>query len=62
MNKMYKPEDYRDFAHTGPQTLAGKFLRSFWTFVLRALGSPFSEATMSCCGIGGRRACRLAAL
>lgn len=36
MNKMYKPEDYRDFAHTGPHTLAGKFLRSFWQPIIRS--------------------------
>jgi len=26
----YTPEDYLDFAHTGPGTLAGRYLRRFW--------------------------------
>lgn len=24
------PEDYKDFVHTGPGTLAGRYLRTFW--------------------------------
>ncbi len=36
MNMVYKPEDYRDFAHVGPGTLAGRFLRSFWQPIIKS--------------------------
>lgn len=32
----YKPEDYRDYAHVGPGTLAGRFLRRFWQPVMKS--------------------------
>src|SRR4051794_4400022 len=32
--------DYTDFAHTGPGTLAGRFLRTFWQPVMRARDLP----------------------
>ena len=31
-----KGEDYRDFVHAGPGTLAGRYLRSFWQPVFKA--------------------------
>ena len=31
-----KPEDYRDYAHVGPGTLAGRFLRRFWQPVMKS--------------------------
>src|SRR5688572_7679497 len=31
-----KMPDYRDFAHTGSGTLAGRYMRSFWQPVYRA--------------------------
>src|SRR6266851_3850666 len=30
------PADYTDFAHTGPGTLAGRYLRRFWQPIYRA--------------------------
>src|SRR5215212_7535669 len=34
-------EDYRDFAHVGPGTLAGRYLRTFWqpVFIAKDLAS-----------------------
>jgi 5,5'-dehydrodivanillate O-demethylase len=32
----YTPSDYTDFVHTGPGTLAGRFMRRFWQPVYRA--------------------------
>ena len=29
-------EIYRDFEHTGPETLAGRYMRTFWQPVYRA--------------------------
>jgi 5,5'-dehydrodivanillate O-demethylase oxygenase subunit len=34
--RTYSGADYTDFAHTGPGTLAGRYLRSFWQPVYRA--------------------------
>lgn len=36
--------DYTDFAHTGPGTLAGRYLRSFWQPVARAQDVPAGRA------------------
>jgi 5,5'-dehydrodivanillate O-demethylase len=36
--------DYTDFAHTGPGTLAGRYLRRFWQPVLRAEDLPPGHA------------------
>ncbi|HEY7062867.1 MAG TPA: Rieske 2Fe-2S domain-containing protein [Chloroflexota bacterium] len=36
--------DYTDFAHTGPGTLAGRYLRRFWQPVLRAEDLPSGHA------------------
>lgn len=33
---MSDPSDYRDFTHTGPGTLAGRYLRTFWQPVYRS--------------------------
>ena len=32
---MEPSQDYNDFVHTGPGTLAGRFLRNFWQPVYR---------------------------
>ncbi len=34
--RTYTKADYTDFAHTGPRTLAGRFMRTFWQPVARA--------------------------
>ena len=34
--RSYTPEDYRDFAHVGPGTLAGRWLRHFWQPVMKS--------------------------
>src|SRR5262245_60715423 len=34
--KSYTKQNYKDFFHTGPGTLAGCFMRSFWQPVYRA--------------------------
>jgi 5,5'-dehydrodivanillate O-demethylase len=36
--------DYTDFAHTGPGTLAGRFMRTFWQPVLRTRDLPAGHA------------------
>jgi 5,5'-dehydrodivanillate O-demethylase len=36
--------DYADFVHTGPNTLAGRYLRSFWQPVYRAQDLPVGRA------------------
>jgi 5,5'-dehydrodivanillate O-demethylase oxygenase subunit len=36
--------DWRDFAHTGPGTLAGRYLRRFWQPVLRGEDLPAGQA------------------
>jgi 5,5'-dehydrodivanillate O-demethylase oxygenase subunit len=40
----YTEADYRDFAHTGPGTLAGRYLRTFWQPVYRAQDLPAGQA------------------
>jgi 5,5'-dehydrodivanillate O-demethylase oxygenase subunit len=40
----YARSDYIDFAHTGPDTLAGRFMRSFWQPVSRAVDLPAGKA------------------
>lgn len=35
-NRKYKPEDWTDFAHTGPETLAGRYMRLFWQPIYRS--------------------------
>ncbi len=35
-NPTYSAEDYRDYAHIGPDRLAGKFLRRFWQPIMLA--------------------------
>src|SRR4051812_30235586 len=37
-------EEYTDFAHVGPGTLAGRFLRSFWQPVYLASDLPAGQA------------------
>lgn len=41
---VYRPEDHTDFAHTGPGTLAGRFMRSFWQPVFRSDDLPPKRA------------------
>ncbi|HEY4134393.1 MAG TPA: Rieske 2Fe-2S domain-containing protein [Alphaproteobacteria bacterium] len=36
MNAAHKPEDYRDYAHIGPDTLGGKLLRRFWQPIMKS--------------------------
>ena len=40
----YNREDYEDFAPTGPGTLAGRYLRSFWQPVAIAADLPSGHA------------------
>ncbi|HEY7065033.1 MAG TPA: Rieske 2Fe-2S domain-containing protein [Chloroflexota bacterium] len=40
----YRPSDYTDFAHAGPGTLAGDYLRHFWQPVYRAAELPPGHA------------------
>jgi 5,5'-dehydrodivanillate O-demethylase len=40
----YTSADYTDFAHTGPGTLAGRYLRRFWQPVYRAVDLPAGHA------------------
>ena len=34
-------DDYRDYAHVGPGTMAGRYLRTFWLPVYRAQDLPW---------------------
>ena len=34
--RIYTESDYKDFAHTNPGTLAGRYLRAFWQPVYRS--------------------------
>src|SRR5579871_1411111 len=40
----YSQSDYTDFAHAGPGTLAGEYLRRFWQPVYRAIDLPPGHA------------------
>jgi 5,5'-dehydrodivanillate O-demethylase oxygenase subunit len=40
----HRTSDYTDFAHTGPGTLAGRYLRRFWQPVYRAHELPVGWA------------------
>ena len=40
----YTQKDYTDFAHTGPGTLAGKYLRSYWQPVFQSDDLPAGKA------------------
>jgi 5,5'-dehydrodivanillate O-demethylase len=40
----YGTPDYRDFAHTGPGTLAGRYMRTFWQPIYRAEDLPTDHA------------------
>src|SRR4051794_35069139 len=40
----YVEADYTDFAHTGPGTLAGRYLRTFWQPVYVARDLPREQA------------------
>jgi len=40
----YTAADFRDFAHTGPGTLAGRYLRRFWQPIQRAEDLPRGHA------------------
>ena len=42
--KRRTPSDYRDFVHTGPGTLAGRYMRRFWQPVYRAKDLPAGHA------------------
>ena len=42
--RAYTEADYTDFAHTGPGTLAGRYMRSFWQPVSRAQDLPAGHA------------------
>ncbi|HEY7061492.1 MAG TPA: Rieske 2Fe-2S domain-containing protein [Chloroflexota bacterium] len=42
--RTYTAADYTDFAHTGPGTLAGRFMRTFWQPVARAQDIPPGHA------------------
>ncbi len=39
-SRSFTPADYRDFARTGPGTLAGRLMRTFWQPVMRAQDLP----------------------
>lgn len=43
----YTREDWTDFAHTGPGTLAGRFMRSFWQPVRRVQDLAPGQPTAS---------------
>jgi 5,5'-dehydrodivanillate O-demethylase oxygenase subunit len=43
-NTRYTSADYKDFAHTGPGTLAGRYLRRFWQPVYLAADLPTGHA------------------
>lgn len=40
----YAEADFTDFAHTGPDTLAGRYMRTFWHPVYRAEDLPAGRA------------------
>ncbi|HLH23018.1 MAG TPA: hypothetical protein VK066_10875, partial [Chloroflexota bacterium] len=40
----YTTADYQDYAHTGPGTLAGRYLRRFWQPVAIAADLPPGHA------------------
>ncbi|MGD9941875.1 MAG: Rieske 2Fe-2S domain-containing protein [Burkholderiaceae bacterium] len=42
--KVYTEQDFSDFAHTGPDTLAGRYMRTFWHPILRAADLPAGRA------------------
>ncbi|MBM2812718.1 MAG: Rieske (2Fe-2S) domain protein, partial [Chloroflexi bacterium] len=37
-------QDYPDFVHTGPGTLAGRYIRTFWQPLYRAKDLPAGKA------------------
>jgi len=43
-DRAYTPDDYSDFAHTGPGTLAGRYMRRFWQPVYVAADLPAGHA------------------
>ena len=44
VSRGYTEVDYTDFAHTGPGTLAGRYLRTFWQPVYVARDLPREQA------------------
>ena len=44
MKPAHSAEEWTDFAHTGPGTLAGRYMRSFWQPIYRAQDLPAGRA------------------